>query len=532
MDKPFFSFFRPGKDTLNYRIYKLPKTLQPGYTALLEINSTAKYKGFANSGLSREIIQNGTFYSNVIPTFGYNADQELLSDEDRKKQGLKVKNDEYPVQTDPIGKRTMLFNDDADLIHFEATVSTVKDQIAVAPGYLQKTWQANGRQYFHYMQDSPIDAFATIVSAKYDVLRDAVTLANGKKVNIEIFHHPTHKYNLDRFLNAYKDGLDYYSATYGDFQFRQMRLLEFPRYALFAQSFPNTVPFTESFGWVADFSKPDAFDYVYYVTAHELAHQWWGHQIVPNKTRGSNLISEALAEYTALVLTERKYGRDNMKRFLKDELDGYLFGRASESKKENTFINCNRPYQWYQKGSLILYGLRDLIGDKALNSALRSFRDSFAFRENPPFAGSNDLYYFINKNTPDSLKYYLTDTWEKITLYDNRCKKATAKKVGNKEEYEVTLQINTAKFYADSAGKESIAKMNDYIDIGIFGEETKDKNGRKQTNPLFLQKYKLPEGAKTITIKVKGKPVKAGIDPYNKLIDRIPDDNTGSVDIE
>src|SRR5690606_14472226 len=147
----------------------------------------------------------------------------------------------------------------------------------------------------------------------------------------------------------------------------------------------------------------------------ELAHQWWGHQVAPNKTRGSNLLSEALAEYTALILTERTYGKDNMKRFLKDELDRYLSGRANEAKKENTFINCNRPYQWYQKGSLILYGLRDLVGDSVLNGALREFRDEFALKEEPPFAGSDDLYRYLQQCTPDSLKYYLTDTWEKIT---------------------------------------------------------------------------------------------------------------------
>lgn len=348
-NQPIFSFLKKGKDTANYRIYALPASLKPGDTALLEIYAITQYKGFVNSGFTREILANGTFYSDVLPGFGYNVQRELNSDEDRKKYGLPVKTDEFPVQSDPVGKRTLLFNDDADLIHFEATVSTSKDQIAIAPGYLQKTWETNGRKYFHYIQDSPIDAFATIVSARYDVLRDSVKLSNGKNVNIELFHHPTHKYNLDRFLAAYKDGLEFFSSAYGDFQFKQMRLLEFPRYAGFAQSFPNTVPFAESFGWVADFSKPDAFDYVYYVTAHELARQWWGHQVVPNKTRGSNLISESLAEYTALVLSERKYGRDNMKRFLKDELDGYLTGRARESKKENTFINCNRPYEWYQK---------------------------------------------------------------------------------------------------------------------------------------------------------------------------------------
>ena len=531
LNQPFFSFLKSGKDTVNYRIYKLPRIMQPGDTALLEINSVIAYKGFVNSGFTREILHNGTFYSNVLPSFGYNTDLELLSDEDRKKQGLAKKDDEYPIQSDSIGKNTLLFNDDADFIHFEATVSTVNDQIAVAPGYLQKSWEADGRKYFYYIQDSPIDAFVTIVSARYDVLKDSVILSNGKKINIEIFHHHAHKFNLDRFLASYKDGLEYYSNTYGDFQFRQMRLLEFPRYAGFAQSFPNTVPFAESFGWVADFSKPDAFDYVYYVTAHELAHQWWGHQVVPNKTRGSNLISEALAEYTALLLTERKYGKDNMKRFLKEELDRYLSGRARESKKENTFINCDKAYQWYYKGSLILYGLRDLIGDKPLNDALRAFRDSFALKENPPFPGSDDLYLFIQKNTPDSLKYYLSDTWEKITLYDNRFKEAKAKKTGN-NEYEVTIHVSTTKFYADSTGKETVAKMNDYIDIGIFAEESTDKNGRKQTNPLSIKKYRLSKGEKTFSIKVNGKPFKAGIDPYNKLIDRIPDDNTGAVEID
>ena len=121
------------------------------------------------------------------------------------------------------------------------------------------------------------------------------------------------------------------------------------------------------------------------------------------------------------------------------------------------------------------------------------------------------------------------DTWKKITLYDNKATSAKSVNVG-KDLYDVTIQINTNKYYADSTGKETLAKMNDYIDIGVFAAESTDKNGRKKVNPLFLQKYKLMPGQKSIKVRVKGKPVKAGIDPYNKLIDRIPDDNT--VDIE
>ncbi len=514
-----------------YQITALPSSMAPGDTLNFTIIGEVKNTGFPNSGYGRELVYNGSFFSGGIPEIGYSSQSEISSDEDRRKYDLPEKPEDLPAHDDPEGMRTLLFADDADLIYFEAVVSTVPTQIAVAPGYLQREWEENGRRYFHYIQDTPIQAFFTFVSAEYEILKEVASLPDGQEVNIEIFHDKRHPYNLDRFAQAYKDGLTYFSETYGNFQFRQMRLLEFPRYAGFAQSFPNTVPFSESFGWVANFSDPNDFDYVYYVTAHELAHQWWGHQVTPNYTRGSNLTSEALAEFTALILTERRYGKDNMKRFLKDELDGYLRGRSNESKKENVFINCNRPYQWYNKGSLILYGLRDLIGAEAMDSALYAFNQEFGLRESPPFPGSSDLYRHLKAVTPDSIQYYLDDTWNKITLYDNRAQLVNASKTGE-NEYEITLEISSQKLYADETGRESNAEYEaDYIDIGVFAAEDQDENGKDRVNTLYLQKHKIKPGKTTLTIKVKGEPVKAGIDPLNKLIDRIPDDNTISVEI-
>ena len=128
------------------------------------------------------------------------------------------------------------------------------------------------------------------------------------------------------------------------------------------------------------------------------------------------------------------------------------------------------------------------------------------------------------------MKYYLNDTWNKITLYDNKAEKVTAKKTGE-GEYEVTLNLKSQKLYADETGKESNAEYTaDYIDVGVFAAEDKDENGRTRVNPLYIQKHKIKPGQTTLTVKVKGEPVKAGIDPYNKLIDRLPDDNTVSVE--
>ncbi len=134
--------------------------------------------------------------------------------------------------------------------------------------------------------------------------------------------------------------------------------------------------------------------------------------------------------------------------------------------------------------------------------------------------------------TPDSLQYYLEDTWHKITLYENKTETVSAT-LQPDSTYLVKLDIQTAKLYADSLGMEMPANYEgDYIDIGIFAADDTDKNGRTRTNPIYLKKHKLAAGAHTLEIRVDELPAKAGIDPYNKLIDRIPDDNLISVDLE
>jgi hypothetical protein len=47
---------------------------------------------------------------------------------------------------------------------------------------------------------------------------------------------------------------------------------------------------------------------------------------------------------------------------------------------------------------------------------------------------------------------------------------------------------------------------------------------------LYLEKKKIDREDSEFTIIVRSKPARAGIDPYNKLIDRRPKDNTVAVD--
>jgi ABC-2 type transport system permease protein len=519
------NWFRPQNDTAAFRLYRFGKPLAPRDSALVEINSSVYYKGFSNGLYGEKLLRNGTFFTGGLPGLGYDDDDEISSPYVRKKNHLPPKKEEEIAQDDPIGISTLKAGRAADLLSYDITVSTSADQMAVASGELQRQWKQNGRNYFHYVQNKPgIYQPLVAVSAKYAVAQDSIQL--GQKVGVSIYYHPAHNANVKRFMAAYKDGMKYFSAVYGEFPFTGIRLAETSQYGPRTGSFATMDTYAESFGWNANLNGPGQFDFYSFNVEKQLAQQWWRFQVSPNSTVGSLVIPEGLATYSALVMAERKYGKTNMKQILQNQLWFYLFIRRRLEEKEHPIIKANEWFEWGEKTGVVLYGLRDLIGEDNMNAALREFKNEYAFNATPPYAGSPDLYRCLQKHVPDSLQYYLTDTWQKVTLYDNKLVDAKVQPTGKNNEYKVTLNVNVGKAYIDDKGNDVPAKpMNDFIDIGIFGAESKNRDGYTQTNPLYLKRFKLSYGTHVITVVVKGKPVTAGIDPLAKLIDRLPNDN-------
>jgi ABC-2 type transport system permease protein len=252
--------------------------------------------------------------------------------------------------------------------------------------------------------------------------------------------------------------------------------------------------------------------------------------VAPNNTVGSLVIPEGLAQYSALVMAERKYGVGSIKNIVQDQLWLYLYIRSRLENKEHPLIKADKWFEWGGKASVALYGLRDLIGEDSINAALREFKDAYAFKTNGPFAGANDLYRYLDKHVPDSLKYYLIDTWQKITLYDNKVTEVTSVPTGNNNEYKVTMTVDVNKAWIDDKGNDIPAtSTNDYIYIGVFAKDSKNQIGRWQSNPLYLNKHRLTMGKHTFSLVVKGKPESVGIDPYALLIDRQPNDNMKAI---
>lgn len=517
------------------KLFGLEESLLPGE----EIQLTFDIKNKDNTILNNNspVRENGTFFnSSFFPRIGYEDGGELTDDKTRKKYGLEPK-ERFAAPTDSAALQNTYISGDADWINFEAIVSTSPDQIAMTPGKLQQEWEEDGQKYYHYKMQSKMLNFYAIISARYETYED-----NWNDIPITIYYHKGHDYNLERMMKGAKDALAYCSEQFSPYQHDQLRILEFPIIGGgFAQSFANTVPFSEGIGFIADVDdENDGVDYPFAVSAHEVAHQWWAHQVIGAKVQGATVMSESLSEYVSLKVLEKANGPEQMRTFLKSALDAYLLGRTVERKKEQPLAYVeNQQHIHYNKGSLVFYALSDYIGESNLNAALSKYVDSVAFQE-APYTTCLELLDFLYEATPDSLDYFIEDNFEYITVYNNRVTDNSFKKLpdGN---YEVSISAEVVKYRADDKGKRiyknavgdslSIQKegekratqsypLADYVEVGVFGV---DDEGEEEV--LYLRKHKITDITNDFKIIVDKEPSEVGVDPYNKLIDTNSEDN-------
>ncbi|MGH9539576.1 MAG: M1 family aminopeptidase [Terriglobales bacterium] len=511
---------------LLFQTYSLDPPMQPGESRVMRFTVKARNRGFENSVTNREIVQNGTFFnSTVAPMIGYQPTNEMTDRNKRKKFGLKEK-DLMPAleQNCTVDCMDSYLSNNSDWVNVETVISTSADQIAVAPGSLQREWSENGRHYYQYKLDHYSLNFYSFISARYEVAR-----SDWNGVSVEVYYLKEHPWNVPKMLNSVKKSFTYYTQNFGPYAHKEARIIEFPRVARFAQAFPGTMPYSESIGFIANLEHPDDIDFVFYVVGHEMAHQWWAHQVVGANMQGATLLSETLAQYSALMIMEKEYGRDTMRKFMQYEMDNYLRSRGTELLKERPLlrVEASQGYIHYRKGSVVMYYLREMIGEEAVNRALRKVLGQYGYKQ-PPYPTSYALMDALREQTPPQLQYLLQDLFYDITLFSNRCTKATAHKRGD-GKYDVTVEVETHKFKADEKGNETEVPVNDWIEVGALAAPEK---GKKYGKVLHRERVHMATGKSTYSFTTDTVPEKAGIDPLLLLIDRVPDDNLAAVTVQ
>jgi aminopeptidase N len=351
-----------------------------------------------------------------------------------------------------------------------------------------------------------------------------VTRSEWNGVAIEVYHHPGHG-NVGRMIDAAKKSLAYFTANFGPYQRRSIRIVEFPGYAPDdATSFPGLIAFSEALGFNARLDGEEAIDFLFYITAHEVAHQWWAQQLVGANVQGVGVLHETLAQYSALMVMEDEVGQEKLRRVLEYELDRYLRGRARERSVEPPLALIERQdFAYYHKGALAMYALRDAVGEERLNAALSRFLSSFA-SGGPPYATTADLLAAIRPAVPAESAYLVGDLFENVTMFNNKVAAATFAERAD-DTFLVRLEVEIDKLRTDGAGIERKMPIDDWIDIAVFGEGEDGEGG----TVLRFERRRIRTSRAAFEIVLDRRPAWVTIDPYYKLIDRNRGDNGRAV---
>jgi len=117
-----------------------------------------------------------------------------------------------------------------------------------------------------------------------------------------------------------------------------------------------------------------------HLTAHELAHQWWGNMITC-ETFGHFWLNEAFAVYMATAFNEERFGKGKYESDI--ALYKSIYDDLKKRKKDKALVfkkwistRDNRNVVYY-KGAYVLHLLREEMGEEAFWKGIKSYSKSY-----------------------------------------------------------------------------------------------------------------------------------------------------------
>ena len=277
---------------------------------------------------------------------------------------FKYRNQTY-VLSEPVGASTFFpANDEpTDKALYRFTLTVPQSHIAVANGVLRSARTVGSSRRFVWEMRQPMMTWlATVQVNRYNVFQTRAS--DGTPVSVYSTPTTPAGHVEDYALSA--EMLPDFERWVGPYPFETYAsvVIDDPTlfYALETQtisSFPN--------GWADQF-----------VVAHELAHQWFGNSVSIEKWEDLWL-AEGPATYFETLWPHR----DDPAAFDEAMLDMYDYvatepvGPAVVESPEQLFAH---PYQVYYRGAIVLYALREKVGDRTFFRILRRFLDENRYR--------------------------------------------------------------------------------------------------------------------------------------------------------
>jgi ABC-type transport system involved in multi-copper enzyme maturation permease subunit len=473
--------------------FEFAPALPPGGRTHLRYEYDVVRRGFEDGDQDAPVLTNGTMLLGfrIFPTFGYRRGYELADPRERAKRGLPPRaitereSDAFEASQEP----RMLVT---------ATLSTSPGQTAIGPGLLERAWEEEGRRFFRYRTPQPIANDAGFGTGRWTISRRRVN-----DIDVEMYAH--HPQNAKRMLDAACASIQTFERSFRPYPLGVLRMAEVPRQNFGGYASPGIVWFAESRTPVTDARDANRVDITTRRVVHEVAHQWWGHQLVPPAGPGASLLVETFAKHSESMMIERLRGREQLDQFLEMELDRYLSGRSREGDVEEPLLRVDgQSYVYYAKGAIVMNALVRDIGEALVNDAIRGVLQM-------PFPKAEDFVSELRRVSPE--RAALHEEWLRdIVLYDLRIDSdsARARRLPN-GSYDVALQVTARKSHADQRGNERAVPMRETIELATYSDDG---------SQISIRRVELHDGTQTIAFTAPTLPGSIALDPHVTRIDK------------
>ncbi len=173
------------------------------------------------------------------------------------------------------------------------------------------------------------------------------------------------------------------------------------------------------------------------VTAHELAHQWWGN-LVTCESWENIWLNEGFATYSEALYTEAKNGPEARDAVLEWFANGYF---SEDETKRYPLYNPPEGYMFgraiYRKGAWVLHMLRNLVGGETFFTALRQYASNHAYST----AGTAD-FRNVFENIADRNLNWFFNQWIYQAGYPVYHVISNIQEKGSESTHNITIQLN------------------------------------------------------------------------------------------
>ena len=352
-----------------------------------------------------------------------------------------------------------------DKIEFDLTYTAPKGYEVISNGKLLVKAEDLGFNLWKYNMEKPMSSYLVAMAlGKYNKVTDI----SASGIPLEMYYYPEDSLKVEPTYRYTKEIFDFLEKEIG-VAYPWQNYKQVPVHDFLYAGMENTgcTIFSDAF-MIDDIAFNDK-NYVN-VNAHELAHQWFGNLVT--ETSGTHhWLQEGFATYYALLAEQKIFG------------DKYYYWRLFEYAQElatqdrvgrSTALLDPKSSSttFYKKGALVLFLLKDLIGEVSFKTAIQNYLSQFAFKNvetNDLIAemeavSGKDLSDFVNKWLNDKTFYYeeIENTLKRYSPFLVEYLMVDCEAPNAKCDYYLTSGIS------DQAKRKVIAQVPERITSDVF----------------------------------------------------------------